>query len=63
MRRLHLGHKYHVKGVRSSMIVQTKPIIDFSRIEIAGYSSAIEQIVQHVFSPRKLSTDLCKQLG
>ncbi len=63
MRRLHSGHKYHVEGVPSSLIAKKPPIIDFSQLNIVGYSSAITKIVVRAFLPRKLPLQLSKGLG
>ncbi len=52
-----------MEGVRSSLIAQNKPIIDFSQIKIAGCLSAIEQIIKRVFRPRKLSSEMRQKLG
>jgi hypothetical protein len=63
MYRFHLGHKYHVEGVKSSVMFQPEPTVDFSKMKTAGYSLTIKYIIERVFAPRKLSTELCNQFG
>jgi hypothetical protein len=63
MYRFHLGHKYHVEGVKSSATFPTEPTVDFSKMKTAGYSSMITYIIERVFAPRKFSAELCNHFG
>jgi hypothetical protein len=44
-------------------MAKEKPFVDFSKMKIAGYPSTIEEVVERVFRPRKLSIDFRKKFS